>query len=303
MASSESLFDATKLFSAKGLVCVVTGGGTGIGLMIATALEHNGAEKVYIVGRRKEILENAAKTNNKFGRIIPIVGDVTSKASLQAMVDQITAEIGYINLLVANSGITGPLQKALVTQASNYPDVASVRKFLWDNHDEDLWASTFQTNITGVYLTTVAFLDLLDEGNRRKVVTQTSQVVAVSSTAAFHRLPGTGIAYSASKAGMTHMMKMMSTILGSHNIRVNIVAPGVYPSQMSAGEEIDGRNRSVHVLEDKVYPAHEIPMQRAGQEQEMAATILWLAGEGGGYTSGCIVVTDGGRLSILPGSY
>lgn len=62
-------FDASKLFSVKGMVCVVTGGGTGIGLMMATALEHNGAEKVYIVGRRKEVLENAAKMNNVCFRI------------------------------------------------------------------------------------------------------------------------------------------------------------------------------------------------------------------------------------------
>jgi NADP-dependent 3-hydroxy acid dehydrogenase YdfG len=57
-----SSLDASSLFSTKGLVAVVTGGGTGIGLMIATALEHNGA-KVYIVGRRLEVLETAAKNN------------------------------------------------------------------------------------------------------------------------------------------------------------------------------------------------------------------------------------------------
>ncbi|KAH0614812.1 uncharacterized protein H6S33_000448 [Morchella sextelata] len=72
-----STLEANTLFSTKGLVAVVTGGGTGIGLMIAAALEHNGAERVYIVGRRKEVLENAAKEHSKYGKIIPLVGEVT----------------------------------------------------------------------------------------------------------------------------------------------------------------------------------------------------------------------------------
>lgn len=237
----------------------------------------------------------------RFGRIIPLVGDVTSKASLQSIVDQVTAESGYINLLVANSGVTGPNHSALTYNASEFPDVNSVRNFLWDNHNDEEWGSALATNITGVYLSAIAFLGLLDEGNKRKTVPQTSQVVAVSSVAAFHRWLSAGFAYSASKAGVTHMMKVMGTLLGKYNIRTNVIAPGIYPSQMTTGNVIDERNASF--LDGKVYPVDHIPMQRAGREEEMAGTILWLAGEGGGYTNGCVVVTDGGRLSILPGSY
>ncbi|KAI5787641.1 hypothetical protein DFH27DRAFT_518186 [Peziza echinospora] len=301
--SNGSPFDAAKLFSAKGLVAVVTGGGTGLGLMMARALEHNGAEKVYILGRRKDILENAAKTNNNHGRIIPIVADVTSKESLQAAVDQITAETGYINLLIANSGVTGPLHNDLTNSPEKYPDVASVRALLWDNHDETSWNQAYDVNITGAYLTTIAFLTLLDEGNKKKNVVQTSQVIAVSSIAGFMRMVSAGFAYNATKAGVTHLMKVLASVLVGYGIRVNILAPGIFPSQMTAGLAIDGRNSSSAAFADRKIPAKMIPMERAGRDEEIAGSILWLAGEGGGYTSGNVLVVDGGRLSVHPATY
>ncbi|KAJ4413679.1 hypothetical protein N0V82_008409 [Gnomoniopsis sp. IMI 355080] len=84
---------AVDLFTVNGLVAVVTGGATGIGLMITKALEQNGA-RVYIVGRRKEVLEKAAKEEAKHGNIIPIQGDATSKDDLERIVAQITKETG-----------------------------------------------------------------------------------------------------------------------------------------------------------------------------------------------------------------
>ena len=74
--------------------------------MMARALALNGAHKVYIVGRRKDVLEKASQsvsTNN----IIPLVGDVTSKEALASVVSTVQSEVGYINLLIANSGILG----------------------------------------------------------------------------------------------------------------------------------------------------------------------------------------------------
>ncbi|KAG6354616.1 hypothetical protein INS49_004634 [Diaporthe citri] len=73
---------AADLFTVKDPVAVVTGGATGIGLMIAKGLEENGA-KVYIVERRKDVLESVAKKEAKYGNFIPVVGDVTSKADLE----------------------------------------------------------------------------------------------------------------------------------------------------------------------------------------------------------------------------
>ena len=91
--------DPSKLFSVKGMVVCITGGGTGIGLMMTKAFANNGAAKVYIVGRRREKLQEAAKVSSH-GNIIPVVGDVTSKESLCEVAEQIKKEVGYVNLLI-----------------------------------------------------------------------------------------------------------------------------------------------------------------------------------------------------------
>lgn len=88
----------------------------------------------------------------------------------------------------------------------------------------------------------------------------------------------------------------------------NIIAPGIYPSQMTvpaehASKPLDDRNSSAGFLQDTKYEKGVLPEERAGREEEMAGTILYLAGEAGGYCNGNVVVTDGGRLSVLPGSY
>ena len=101
-------YRAGNIFSVPDLVVVVTGGGSGIGLMMTKAFALNGAHQVFIIGRRKEVLEKAAK-ESPHNNIVPVVGDVTSKESLQAAVEKIKADVGYINVLVANSGIMGPI--------------------------------------------------------------------------------------------------------------------------------------------------------------------------------------------------
>lgn len=80
----------------------------------------------------------------------------------------------------------------------------------------------------------------------------------------------------------------------------NIIAPGIYPSEMTTGTRGDDNRSS---LEDKVYPKESIPSQRAGREEEIGGIVLFLTGKVGGYLNGNVLVTDGGRLSIWPSTY
>jgi NAD(P)-dependent dehydrogenase (short-subunit alcohol dehydrogenase family) len=189
--------------------------------MMARALALNGAHKVYIIGRRKEVLENASKsvsTNN----IIPLVGDVTSKEVLASIVSHITSEIGYVNVLIANSGILGPQANNLNSSA---PTIENFQK-AWGQASFEEFADTFKLNTVAVWLTIVAFLGLLDAGNKKGNVDQKSQVIATSSIGGFNRnVPG-GFAYGQSKAATTHMMKQLATNLAPLDIRSNILAPG-----------------------------------------------------------------------------
>ena len=189
--------------------------------MMARALAVNGAHKVYIVGRRKDVLEKAAQsvaTNN----IIPLVGDVTSKEALSSIVSTIKSETGYINVLIANSGTLGPQPSIPVTSSST---VADFQKAFADTSFDE-YADTFKLNTVAVWYTIVAFLDLLDEGNRKGNVEQRSQVIATSSIGGFNRLTPGGYAYGQSKAATTHLMKQLATGLVPFGIRCNVIAPG-----------------------------------------------------------------------------
>ncbi|KAL6158003.1 hypothetical protein ACJBU6_03811 [Exserohilum turcicum] len=212
-------FDPSNVFNVKGMVAVITGGGTGLGLMMAQALEANGAI-VYILGRREEVLKQAAATA-KHGNIHYFKADVTSKADLSAAADHIGAKSGYVNLVIANSGITGPTLHGLNKGAS----LAETQKYLW-NWDSDEFNQTFTLNTTAAFFTAVAFLDLLDKGNKAGNIEQKSQVVFVSSAGAFSRMPMAGYAYAGSKAAIIHIMKQLATSFAQHGIRSNALAPG-----------------------------------------------------------------------------
>ena len=215
-----SSLEAANLFNVKDLVAVITGGGTGIGLMMTKALALNGARKVYIIGRRKEVLEAAAK-ESPHGNIIPLVGDVTSKDALQSIVSHIENEVGYINVLIANSGIGGPRPTSITPETS----LEDYQSALW-NQSFDEYTETFAVNTSAVFFCIVAFLKLLGTGNKKGNVEQKSQVIATSSIGGFSRRVRGGYAYGQSKAATTLLMKHMATNLVPYGIRANVIAPG-----------------------------------------------------------------------------
>ena len=193
----------------------------GIGLMMARALALNGAHKIYILGRRKEVLEKAAAsvpTKN----IIPLVADVTSKEALSNAVSTIKSEVGYINVLIANSGILGPQASTLITPTSTVADFQKA----WGEVSFDEFNETFRVNVVAVWFTVVAFLGLLDEGNKKGNVAQKSQVIVTSSIGGFNRAVPGGFAYGQSKAAASHLAKQLATNLVPFEIRSNVIAPG-----------------------------------------------------------------------------
>ncbi|KAJ9144956.1 NAD(P)-binding protein [Pleurostoma richardsiae] len=280
--------NANDLFNVQNLVSVVTGGGSGIGLMIAQGLEANGAV-VYILGRRKDTLERAAKTA-EHGNIIPIECDVTNKADLLRAEATIRAKHGYLNVVVANAGIKGPTLTGLPKDAT----LAQFRDHAWRWAEED-FTETFSVNTTAVFNTAVAFLGLLDEGNRRGVVPQRSQIIAISSIGAFNRLPLTGYAYGGSKAAVVHIMKQLATSLVPYNIRSNVIAPGFYPSELT--QDV------IESHKETGWSKAVIPEERPGEVQDMAGAVLFLVSRAGAYINGNVLVTDGGRLGVVPASY
>lgn len=260
--------------------------------MMAKALEANGA-KVYIIGRRIEKLKEAA-AQATHGNLIPLHGDVTSQCSLSQITARIEAEVGYINLLIANSGIMGPMFPDL---AKNSYTIEQMQETMWRTSMEE-FTDTFAVNVTGVLYTSIAFLKLLDAGNKKQNMTQRSQIIITSSMGAFIRsMEVPGAAYVTSKAAVNSLIKSLAQSLARFEIRVNGIAPGIFLSDMN--RNVFG---SVDISKDGGLPCEEFPAGRGGREEEMAATILYLTSKGGAFCSGSLLLVDGGQLGYMKGS-
>ncbi|KAM0420900.1 hypothetical protein ACHAPT_011289 [Fusarium lateritium] len=283
---------STNLFDVRGIVAVVTGGGSGLGLFMTRALAENGAKKVYIIGRRKEVLENAVKEIG-LDNVIPVQCDVTNRDNLKAAAEFIESDVGYINLLVANSGISGP--------SGDVPPgatIAQVQDTLFDIPMEE-FTNTYHVNCTAVFYTAIAFLRLLDEGNKQSNYQGgRSQVIATSSIGSFNRKITAGFAYGTSKAATTLMLKILATYLVPYRIRANVLCPGLFPTDLTESL-IKGNDPTA----DGAYPLDQIPAERAGRPEDIMGPLLYLASRAGAYCTGNCVITDGGRLSITPATY
>jgi NAD(P)-dependent dehydrogenase (short-subunit alcohol dehydrogenase family) len=240
-------------------------------------------------------------------------------------VDQITAEIGYVNLVVANSGSIGPPVRFSPTAS-----IPELRETLFTNFSMDEMNETLNLNITAAFFTMTAFLELLDAGNRHalqsgfgrpitegsEVPSIQSQVIFTTSISAFSRHWTSSPPYLTSKAAIMQVTKHASTQLARFGIRVNAIAPGsksrsgylylllrltaqkVYPSEL-ASVLIQNRNPEAEASDDQRF----IPARRFGGDEEMAGAILYLASRAGSYSNGSILVSDGGRLSVMTGTY
>lgn len=117
-------------------------------------------------------------------------------------------------------------------------DAQAIADHFWKS-PEDSWADTFRTNVTGVYYTSLAFLPLLAKG-REVTPGYTSSVINVTSISGFMKGNSSGqFAYASSKAAATHLTRMLATVFAQTKVRVNCIAPGVFPSEMTAGTSDD----------------------------------------------------------------
>ncbi|KAF2736893.1 NAD(P)-binding protein, partial [Polyplosphaeria fusca] len=138
---------------------------------------------------------------------------------------------------------------------------------------------------------TLTFLDLLDAGNNTGNMGPDwrSQVIATSSIGGFSRLKGASFAYNSSKAAVTHMMKMLATSFVPYKIRCNVLAPGIFPSDLAGGTIANLGPGHGGTFEPSFVPA-----ERPGSEEDIAGAILYMASKAGAYLNGSVVVVDGG---------
>ncbi|KAG9187052.1 hypothetical protein G6011_10160 [Alternaria panax] len=311
----------TDLFSAKGLVVVITGGGSGLGLAIASALYQNGASRIYLLGRRADVLDKAASSlqstaprdSSSTGTVHGIPCDVTDLTSVRAAAETIKKDMGYVDVLINNAGVIGPKNGADIYKAESIQQLADTMVSGYDD-----WGSAMAINTQSVIGVSATFLPLLEAantrrgwtpgkvtgtGNARARDTATAQkngvdgdddrmahIITVASVASYMRWISAGLAYNASKAAAAHLGKMMATFLSEWGVRSNIVCPGPYPSDMTAGL-------------NPVYGTNQIPQGRMGGINDISGLMLFLVGKGGAYVNGTTQLTDGGRVGVFPAVY
>ncbi|SMQ50296.1 unnamed protein product [Zymoseptoria tritici ST99CH_3D1] len=287
--SSENNNDSFKLstvFNVEKKVALVTGGGSGIGLMVTQALAVNGA-KVYIVGRTKEKLDTVVKTYSQgiSGQIIPIVADVSKKDDIAKLYQEISSKEDHLDILCNNAGIS---TKTFKHEASTAEEM---KKNLFDNEDatfED-WNDVYRTNVSQIYFMTTCFLPLLQKATE-KTYGWSGMVLNISSMSGEVKTMQHHPQYNASKAATIHLTKMLANEIQNNGlkIRVNSIAPGVFPSEMTAGES--GANQKSHVEKEKY--ESKTSAQRPGNDKDMAGAVLFVVTNQ--YLNGKTVTVDGG---------
>ncbi|KAK3116055.1 hypothetical protein LTR53_004003 [Teratosphaeriaceae sp. CCFEE 6253] len=293
-ARSNDQLKASDLFDVSHLTAIVTGGGTGIGLMITQALVTNGA-KVYITGRREEVLDSTVKQYNTGpGSLHALPGDVSSKEGCIELAKMLSEkEPKGIHLLVNNAGIARDDNTKFSTNGQ--PEMSDPQAI--SDHflksEEQQWADTFRTNVMAGYFTSLALLPLLAKG---KAVTPgyTSQIVNISSISGAMKGSSSGqFAYASSKAAFTHLSRRLATTFAGTGVRVNVIAPGIFPSEMTGGSSGEDNKTKLDMQ-----PSN--PAQRTGHDSDMAASILFLAGKGGLFYNEQILYPDGGNTLVQP---
>lgn len=263
--------------------------------MITQALQSNGA-KVYITGRRENVLKTTAeKYSTGPGSVHPLPGDISSKEEVIRLAKELESkEPEGIQLLVNNAGIARDDNTKFSTNGQpDMTDAAAISKHFLKT-EEQQWADTMRTNVAAQYYMSLAFLPLLAKGGS-KTEGYSSQIVNVSSISGALKGSSCGQPiYATSKAAYTHLSRMLATTFQKIPVRVNVIAPGLFPSEMTAGSS-DEDNKSVLDMT----PSN--PARRTGQDSDMAATILFLAGKSGLFYNGQILSPDGGLwLDVLP---
>ena len=255
------------LFSLQGRTALVTGGATGIGRMAATALVRAGAT-VLIASRKAAACDEAAEALNELGpgRAEGFAGDVGTQDGVEALAMAVGERTSRLDILVNNAGVSWgqPL--------GDFPHQA--------------WSRVLDVNVTGLFMLTQALLPLLEAAASDE---HPSSVVNVGSVMGTQPWADGAYSYSASKAAVHHLTRILASDLASRRVRVNAIAPGPFRSKMTAFAT--GTDRQAARI------GGNVPLGRIGEPDDIAAALLYLCGRGGAHVSGAILPVDGG-LSV-----
>jgi len=250
------------LFSIEGKVALVTGGSRGIGAMIAQGLVENGV-KTYITARNAEELQATAKTLSALGECIAIPADLSTMEGVSALAEVINAQEKAVHILVNNAG-------------TNWE--AKIDEF-----PESGWDKAFNLNVKSMFFLTQKLLPALRNAGTD---IDPARVLNIGSIHGILNPGASTYSYSSSKAAVHHLTKHLGSELTQQHVNVNAIAPGLFPSKMTAS-----------LLPFEKEMAEKIPAKRLGNPEDIAGTVIYLCSRASAYVTGHTLVLDGGMVS------
>src|SRR2546421_3502820 len=248
------------LFSIEGKTAVVTGGSRGIGFMIARGFVEAGS-RVYITARKAEAADAAAEELSKIGTCVSIPADLSTQEGLDHFANAVSSHESELHVLVNNAGA------AWGAKIDEYP-ASGFDKVL-------------NLNVKGIFELTRRFLPLLQKAASPE---DPARVINIGSVDGIRVPVLENYAYSASKARVHMLTRHLAHHLVDRHINVNAIAPGPFPSKMTAFMFEAG--------EDVV--AGSVPMGRVGHPDDVAGTAIYLCSRAGSYLTGAVIPVDGG---------
>jgi NAD(P)-dependent dehydrogenase (short-subunit alcohol dehydrogenase family) len=251
-----------QLFDLTGRVAIVTGGSIGLGRQMAQGLAEMGAN-IVLCARKKERCEAAAEELQKLGVTAMALGcDVKNPADVQGVVDATLTKFGRIDVLINNAGTSwgAPVEEMRLEH----------------------WNKVIETNLTGTFLFSQAV-------GPPMVKQRNGKIINIASVAGIQGAPPEfqAIGYHASKGGVIAFTKDLACKWGVHNIQVNAIAPGWFPTNMS----------QVVIERNKDYFLERIPLHRFGGEDDLKGAAVFLASAASDYVTGNVLVVDGGQTA------
>ncbi len=245
-------------FDLSGKVAVVTGANTGLGEAFAKALADVGAQIAIAARSHERSAAVAGEIEAAGGRAIVVDTDVADPAQVQHMVEEVSARLGPIDVLINNAGV-----------CYHRPALEVPR---------DEWLNVFDVNVHGLWYCAQAV-------GRQMVERRSGVIVNIGSISALIvNRPQWQPAYNASKAAVHQLTKSLAAEWAPYNVRVNALAPGYVKTAMAPVDEPQFRR---HWIEDA-------PMQRYATPDELGPTLVYLASDASRFMTGSVLVVDGG---------
>ena len=255
----------SRLFDLTGQVALVTGGSRGLGLSIAEALGEYGARIVITARKQAELDEAVAGLRARGIAAEAIAADIGAAGAAQQIVADTMSRHGRIDILVNNAGATWGAPAA--------------------DHPEAAWRKVVDVNLTGLFLLSQAV------AKAAMIPVRAGKILNLASVEGLRGhhwdMPPT-VAYSASKGAVVNLTRALAAEWGPHNINVNALAPGWFPTKMTHG--------TLAQHEEKIFS--RTPLGRLGGPDDLKGAALLLCSAAGQHISGQILAVDGGASAI-----